>query len=56
MCCEPIQYNKDEIVGRCPDCDIDVVMEHGKIVAAEGCPYSPVACNTCGWRPCDDSC
>jgi hypothetical protein len=24
--------------------------------AVDGCVWSPVLCQKCGWRPCDDSC
>lgn len=53
MCCDgfdngPIVKDKE-----CPDCGGEV-NEDGE--AAYGCNYSPVACETCGARPCDGSC
>jgi hypothetical protein len=46
----------DELhVGQCPDCGGDVD-EDGDTVERDYCSYSPVECETCGWRPCDGSC
>lgn len=38
--------------GVCPDCGSET--EDG--YAIDSCGYSPVECETCGWRPCDGSC
>lgn len=38
--------------GTCPDCGILTI--DGE--AAYGCNWSPVTCETCGYRECDDSC
>ena len=51
-CCSPIEYDEEEINGSCPDCGTPTVDGH----AAEGCTFSPVECETCGWQPCDGSC
>lgn len=42
---------KDAALCECGACYID---EDGR--AIEGCCYSPVDCDTCGYRPCDNSC
>jgi len=42
----------EEVNGVCPDCGEDTI--DGR--AAYGCYYSPVGCETCGSRPCDESC
>lgn len=54
MCCEPIEQIPDaeDEIGECPDCGTETV--NGE--ARYGCYYSPVACSTCGWKPCDQSC
>lgn len=51
MCCEPIENGPTD--GSCPECEEPVNMD-GE--AVYGCHYSPVACETCGWKPCDGSC
>lgn len=51
MCCDSYNYS-DEVDGECPDCGEPTV--DGE--AAAGCNYSPVICDTCGHRPCDESC
>lgn len=51
-CWSEYGYEADEVNGVCPDCGVETV--DGK--AAYGCPYSPVACETCGHQPCDGSC
>lgn len=53
-CCEPWPANPEDSVGQCPDCQSDVD-KHGECTE-EGCGYSPIACDTCGWKPCDQSC
>ena len=40
-------------VGVCPACGEPVDADGD---AASGCNYSPVQCDVCGARPCDDSC
>lgn len=50
MCCDG--WNEGEPNGECPDCGEPTVDGF----AAVGCNYSPVICETCGARPCDDSC
>jgi hypothetical protein len=52
MCCDPIDFSKDDIDGECPDCGQPTVGG----TAYEQCGYSPVECTTCNWRPCDGSC
>lgn len=52
MCCEPSGYSKEEIDGKCPNCEEPTV--EGR--AYEECVYSPTICETCGWSPCDESC
>lgn len=42
----------EEMNGICPDCGRATC--YGECVC--GCNYSPVACETCGARPCDGSC
>lgn len=55
MCCE--EYfecdDSDEANGVCPDCGYPTC---DGVTVMPGCGYSPVACETCGWRPCDQSC
>ncbi len=52
MCCAANDYKKEEINGECPDCGEDTV--DGE--AYESCFYSPCECETCNYRPCDQSC
>lgn len=52
MCCDGWD-NSGGHVGQCPDCGGDID-SNGQ--ATIGCFYSPVYCDTCGDRPCDDSC
>jgi hypothetical protein len=40
------------IDGECPECGQPTVDG----VAAVGCEYGSVECETCGWRPCNQSC
>jgi len=51
-CCDPTE--PEPAVGECPDCG-EPVDEDGYI-AIPNCSYSPLECDTCGWRPCDQSC
>jgi hypothetical protein len=51
MCCDGWDFS-EEVNGECPDCG-EPTVDGG---AATGCNYSPVECETCGWRPCDNSC
>lgn len=53
MCTDGWKIDDDEIVGNCPDCGEPVDVDGN---AAEGCNWSPVECDTCGWSPCDLSC
>ena len=52
MCCDGWYY-PDSKVGQCPACDGDVNSDGD---ATQGCNYSPIQCDLCGARPCDDSC
>lgn len=51
MCCDGWNYS-DEINGECPDCGCPT----SEGVAATGCNYSPIDCETCKTAPCDGSC
>jgi len=51
-CCDGWNYF-DSKVGQCPSCDGDVDADGD---ATQGCNYSPIQCDLCGARPCDDSC
>jgi hypothetical protein len=51
MCCDG--WNYGEAVGVCPACDKPVDAEGN---AVEGCFWSPLICEICGARPCDQSC
>ena len=50
-CCDGWDYG--EPVGECPVCG-EPVDEDGDAVI--GCNYSPIGCEVCGSRPCDESC
>lgn len=53
MCCDGWYPEEgEEVNGVCPDCGGDTI--DGS--APYGCYYSPVVCETCGDRPCDESC
>ena len=39
--------------GKCPDCDTEI---DGEGNALRGCSYSPISCETCGYKGCDNSC
>ena len=50
MCCDGWDYEKSD--GTCPECGEPTT--EGE--ATRGCNWSPVTCETCGARPCDNSC
>ena len=55
MCCDGYDLSDGdptEVHDECPDCGTPTVGG----TARYGCNYSPVACETCDWHPCDDSC
>ena len=53
MCCAPKEWDYgEEPDGVCPDCETETYQGE----AYTGCYYSPVECETCGWKPCDLSC
>ena len=62
MCCDGWSHTPDidegEAWGECPDCGTRVITnaDDSDWYAASGCNYSPTVCETCGWKPCDDSC
>jgi len=45
-------YTKSEINGECGDCGEETVDG----VPYKSCSYSPVSCDKCGHRECDESC
>ena len=50
MCCGGMEWETHEKPnGTCADCGEPTV--DGEAYAQ--CSYSPVQCDTCGWRPCD---
>ena len=52
MCCSPrFEGYEWEPDGHCPECGEETV--DGE---AQGCTYSPQACEVCGYSPCDGSC
>jgi hypothetical protein len=51
-CSDGWSSREDEVNGECPECGMQTV--DGE--AASGCNYSPIACGTCGHKPCDGSC
>lgn len=53
-CCDPIAANPEDTVGKCPKCDCDVDKDGAS--TEEGCCWSPVVCDLCGDKPCDQSC
>lgn len=58
MCCDPMVHKSDLIgitIEKCPDCGNDVDVD-GNTVELNSCCYSPVACETCNYKPCDGSC
>lgn len=61
MCSDGWEFDtKDEEVEECPDCGTDCIVnrtKHGTDYSAiAGCNWSPCICETCGSRPCDQSC
>lgn len=50
MCC--VMDRSEESDGECPDCGWPTFEGD----AVRDCYYSPVDCETCGARPCDQSC
>ena len=46
------EYDPKDINGKCPDCGEPTIDG----LAADGCYYSPIECDTCKHRPCDQSC
>ena len=52
MCCSASGYNRNEINGNCPKCGEDTVDGD----AYYCCSYSPLECDECGTRYCDQSC
>lgn len=52
MCFAPKEYSESEINGECPSCGEPTVDGD----SYEGCYYSPVICDECGYAPCDLSC
>jgi len=53
MSCFGGSEDNEPAVGECPDCG-EPVDKDGD--AVKSCSYSPLECETCGWRPCDQSC
>lgn len=54
MCCSPrleTYETNDGPDGECPTCGEPTYNGY-----AEGCAYSPVECDDCGYSPCDGSC
>lgn len=58
-CCDGWNYlsglTKQQIedLDRCPECG-EYIDDDGDAMC--GCFWSPIACKTCGSRPCDESC
>ena len=52
MCCDGWDHY-DLKVGQCPDCGDDIDADGD---AVQGCSHSDVQCDTCGSRPCNQSC
>jgi len=58
MCCVNSRTVKEQEVartGKCPECDNDIDND-GDTVEHDDCSYSPLLCDKCGYRPCDQSC
>lgn len=51
-CHAQVDFDEEDINGECQDCGTPT----SDGVAAKGCGYSRVECETCGWSPCDLSC
>lgn len=61
MCCDPggatVDDPKTERLEDCPECGCEAVTSDGvNYNSTDVCGYSPLQCERCGWRPCDDSC
>jgi len=52
MCCDASGYNESEINGECSNCGAPTVDGD----AFYHCGYSPLDCEDCGSRYCDQSC
>ena len=52
-CCDGWSSYGRDIKGLCPDCEGPILADGS---AAAGCYYSPLRCEVCGSRPCDQSC
>ncbi len=52
MCADGWHYDDELVNGKCPDCGMPTV--DGE--AQYGCNHSPIDCNTCGSRTCDQYC
>jgi len=53
-CCSSIKSCPEDTVGECPSCEGEVDIDG--YTTEGGCTYSPVSCETCGYRGCDQSC
>jgi hypothetical protein len=53
-CCDREVAHDREVTGVCPVCEGDIDQD-GQTVE-DGCGYSPVECEACGFQPCDESC
>lgn len=53
-CFSVIESDDKEVTGVCPQCEGDINQD-GQTVE-DGCGYSPIECETCGFQPCDLSC
>ena len=51
-CCAGSGYTREEVNGICPNCGTETIDGD----AYEQCGYSEVACETCGWAPCNGAC
>jgi hypothetical protein len=51
-CCDGDRSLVKEVTDQCSDCGEPLVDGD----PAYGCSYSPVECDTCGWRPCSQFC
>jgi len=53
MCCGNEYRRCDSAInGECPDCGAPTVDGEAQDI----CRFSPLVCETCGYRPCDESC
>lgn len=51
MCCDRYEADDKEITGVCINCECDINKD-GETVE-DGCGYSPIVCDDCGWQPCN---